>query len=323
LKPKNDYGISIALLHSACVRQDEINARLSAFLRSLPRIDGIGRETPLAAAVLIPPTGDPRITRGSVRLRNAWPRARYHPRMRSIFALRLLPALAALHFSFACAQGAGPAPGEYIGTHGSGKLNIAAPAGGGQKFTLQSYGANGHSCDLDGVIHGRQARVDTEKGMAACVIDFTAKGADLDVVSKTDDACRFFCGARAAFDGAYLQPPPGCKTVEMKKTRAAFKQAYDKKDYAQARATLAPLLGTCKTILDDFDESRIRNDLAVALYHQGDLAECRKVLEPLRELAAMNDKKIDEGYPPSDADTYKPIARAARTNLRLCQGSAK
>lgn len=243
--------------------------------------------------------------------------------MKSTSALRLLAALTALHFSFACAQGAGPAPGEYIGAHGSGNLNIAAPAGGGQKFTLQSYGANGHSCSLDGVIHGRQARVDTEKGSPACVIDFAAKGADIDVVSKTDDACRFFCGARAAFDGAYLQPPLGCKTAEMKKTRAAFKQAYDKKDYAQARATLAPLLAGCKTILDDFDESRIRNDLAVALYHQGDLAECRKVLDPLRELAAMNDKKIDEGYPPSDAETYKPIARAARTNLRLCQGSAK
>lgn len=240
-------------------------------------------------------------------------------------AFRFLPVLAALfalHASCACAQGAELSPGEYIGEGGSGNLVVSPAAGGAQKFTLQSYGANGHSCDVDGAIRGRQAKVDTEPGSKACVIDFVLKGADIDVSDK-GDACRFFCGARAAIGGIYLLPPPGCKSAEMKKTRASFKQAYDKKDYAQARNTLAPLLGTCKRILNDFDESRIRNDLAVALYHQGDMAECRKVLEPLRELAGMDAKAIDEGYPPSDADTYKPIARAARTNLKLCGGSPK
>jgi hypothetical protein len=261
---------------------------------------------------------DPRITRAAAA----------PGRRRGIIAgmrttsIRRLPALLALCCSLAAAQGAGLAPGEYIGESGSGNLMINQPAGGGQKFTLQAYGANGHSCDVDGVIRGRQAKVETEPGSKACVIDFVLKGADIDVTDKSD-ACRFFCGARAAIGGIYLLPPPGCKSAEMKKTRASFKQAYDRKDYARARSTLAPLLDTCKRVLNDFEESRIRNDLAVALYHQGDLGGCRKVLEPLRELAGMNDKAVEEGYPPSDADSYKPIARAARTNLRLCGGSAK
>lgn len=212
-------------------------------------------------------------------------------------------------------------PGEYLGEHGGGVLMVSPAAGGAQKFTLQAFGANGHSCDLDGEIRGRQARVPTEDGQPACVVDFKPKGADFDISGS--DTCRFFCGARAGIEGAYLKPAPGCRSAEIKKTRAQFKQAYDRKDYAGARTLLAPLLDNCKRTLDQFEDGNIRNDLAVTLYHLNDFAACGKVLEPLSDWAKMSDKEINEGFPPTDAASVLSVAKPARTNFRLCKVSLR
>ncbi|HEY4370997.1 MAG TPA: hypothetical protein VGN52_03585 [Burkholderiales bacterium] len=239
--------------------------------------------------------------------------------------------LRTVFFSFFAATGLCPgaaawaqnaiAPGEYLGASGGGALMVSPAAGGAQKFTLEANGANGHTCGVDGEIRGRQARVPAEEGQPACVIDFKAKGDDFDVTGS--DTCRFFCGARATIDGPYLKPAAGCRSAEIKKTRAQFKQAYDRKDYAGARTLLTPLLANCNKTMGDFEDSSIRNDLAVTLYHLNDLAACRQVLESMRELAGMDDQALADNYPPSDAETYRPLARAARTNLRLCKGSVK
>jgi len=224
----------------------------------------------------------------------------------------------------ALAQPAPLAPGEYLTEQGWGRMTIEPAAGGAQKFTIEALGANAHSCSLDGAIRGRQARLeDTGEKDRPCVVDFTPKGGGIEVMPKTEEACRAFCGMRARFDGLYLKPAPGCGGDQVQKTRAAFKRIYDKKDYAQARATLAPVLATCGKTLSFEEESWVRNDLAITYYRLGDLAECRRALDPLRELAALSAAEVRDGFPPADAELRAPIARAARANLKLCQGGAK
>jgi hypothetical protein len=48
-----------------------------------------------------------------------------------------------------------------------------------------------------------------------------------------------------------------------------------------------------------------------------------KTLAPLQEDAAMSDDEIRDNYPPSDADAWLPIVKAARFNLGLCRKKAR
>ena len=105
----------------------------------------------------------------------------------------------------------------------------------------------------------------------------------------------------------------------MRKTRAEFKRLYDKKAYPDARSTLEPVLTKCKKTLDLDSDGWIRNDVAIALHHLGDAAACRQMLEPLSKDAAKTDAAIREDMQPSDGDSAIRIARATRTNLKLCQ----
>ena len=145
--------------------------------------------------------------------------------------------------------------------------------------------------------------------------DASAKGIGV----SSNEACRTYCGMRAQFDGMYFKPAPGCSSDERSSTRDAFKASYAKKDYAAARAKLEPLLTQCAALLSWLEKPSIRNDLAVTLYHLHDRAACLSVLEPLADDASKTDDAIRENYPPTDADDYLPLVKAARTNLKLCK----
>jgi hypothetical protein len=103
-------------------------------------------------------------------------------------------------------------------------------------------------------------------------------------------------------------------------SRKTFKRQYDAKDFAAAQATLAPVLGDCSKTLDWITTGRVRNDLAITQFRLGDRAGCLKTLEPLAEDAAKTDQGVKDSYPPADAEDILPVARAARTNLKLCKG---
>ncbi len=239
------------------------------------------------------------------------------PILKYISTALLLPALAVPLLSHAQA---GPMPpGEYRTDQGWGTLEIKPAAGGKQAFTIDAIGANAHTCSLDGTIQDHHASVDTGAPGPRCEIDFHPKGGGFDIDSKTNEACRAFCGARASYDGLYLKPPAGCTTAEIKKTRADFAKLYAAKDYAGAQAALAPVIAHCASMLWTNEDGQIRNDLAVTYHHLGKSAECRKVLEPLRELAEQTDDDIKGGYPPADAENNIAIARPTRTNLKLCR----
>jgi hypothetical protein len=216
-----------------------------------------------------------------------------------------------------------PPPGEYITESGWGNLIIKNGKAGAVIFTIMSIGANAHTCDLEGEIRNGRAELEADqKNGKPCIVTFGQKGNDIGVAAATFEECRAYCGARAGFDGLYLKPAKGCDSAAIKKRRAAFKRLYDKKAYAEAKTELKPVLDGCKKTLYWIEDGRIRNDLAITEYKIGNTAACRQILKPLADDAAKTDEDLRGNYPPADAESYMPVIKATRTNLRLC-GEAK
>lgn len=220
-----------------------------------------------------------------------------------------------------CARQNGPQelkPGSYTTDQGWGSLTISRDKNGAFTFQIFAIGANAHTCDLNGTITNNKAVLEAQEKDQPCIVSFSPKGSDI-TVSDNDGTCRYYCGARAGFTGTYHLPPPACTNKAVQKTRATFKQLYDRKDYQQARLQLEPLLKNCGHLLHWTEEEWIRNDLALAQYKAGDAAACLQTLQPLAEDTAKTDAELRDSYPPSDADVKVSIIAAARTNLNLCK----
>lgn len=237
--------------------------------------------------------------------------------MRKTFISIVSSLVLCLAAAVAHAGSEGLRPGEYITENGWGILTISA-SGGLTTFSIEAVGGNGHTCSLDGEVRNLRARLETDEEGKACEVTFLPKAGSIDVSSVDSETCRFFCGMRATFEGEYLRPAPGCGTRESSATRAEFQRLYNAKSYARAAALLEPLLSRCSKALDWLETGRIRNDLAITQYHLGQLAECRKTLEPLMEEASKTKEELQEIYPPSDFESYLPIAKATMHNAKLC-----
>jgi hypothetical protein len=224
-----------------------------------------------------------------------------------------LAALAFLSAGLACAQQTTtPPPGEYIYEGGNGTLTVKS----GNRFGIETVGANGHSCTLDGTIAQGKAKL----ADSTCVVSFSTAADKIVVGTNGSEQCLDNCGARAGFKGNYFKPSPACTTKAVAASRKTFKRQYDAKDYAAAQSTLAPVLAECDATLYWIDKDWMRNDLALAQFKLGDRAACLKTLQPLREDAAKTDSDLKDEYPPVEAEIYGPVVRAARTNLKLCRG---
>ncbi|MES2937635.1 MAG: hypothetical protein V4864_08125 [Pseudomonadota bacterium] len=212
---------------------------------------------------------------------------------------------------------AGLPAGTYVTEGGWGTMILQPEAGDRQPFAIESVGANAHVCSVQGAVRNGLATVPTTSGDPACKVRFQPKGGGIEV-SITDaqrTACQHFCGARAAFDGTYLALPAACERAAMDKR---FKAAYRARQYAQAQAAIEPFVRDCARFTDWAALASLRNDLAITRFHLGDLAGCRKALEPLREYADASDDALKQKYPPTDADTAIDIAQATRFNWRKC-----
>lgn len=225
---------------------------------------------------------------------------------------RLLPVLVLAAAGLARAEFASPPPGEYIYQGGNGALRIK-PNG---HFDITTIGANAHTCALDGTLARGTAKLDD----SSCVVNFSVDGGTVKVGTNGADQCRDNCGARATFEGTYTRPAPACTDRAVAASRQGFKRRYDARDYAAALTTLAPVLSECDKTLDWISKGWMRNDLALTQYKLGDRAACLQTLAPLAESAGKSDEKIQEEYPPADAEIYLPVVRATRTNLKLCRG---
>ena len=210
------------------------------------------------------------------------------------------------------------AEGEYVTDGGWGRLVVKRHSLGYMTFMIDTTGANGHMCSLQGEVTGSKATL-TIEDEGSCVVTFTTTTDGIDV-NREGESCAGYCGARASFDALYLKPAPGCAPRAVALTRAKFLRLYDKRNWTAATKLLEPVLTTCARTLDPLLEGWIRNDIAIALHKLKDFDACRAVLEPLAEDAASSEKQLREHYPPSDADARMPLLRATRTNLALCSG---
>ena len=228
----------------------------------------------------------------------------------------------ALLVSFSCAaQKPAPSlgPGDYVTEGGWGNLNLKTGSNGALLFSIDSVGGNAHSCSLQGELRRGKARLPGMDDNEPCEVTMLPTAGGIEVRSATSGSCRYYCGMRAEFDGVYLQPAPACAAKAVAAARSSFQQLYNAKQFARARARLEPLLTDCIRTLNWLELGRIRNDLAVTLHKLGELAGCRAVLQPLAGDAAASDAQLRETYPPTDADNYLPIVRAARTNTKRCR----
>ena len=229
----------------------------------------------------------------------------------------------------AFAAGAVPAaepavqPGNYVTERGWGNLKIESDKSGALKFSIEAMGGNAHSCSLVGEIRDGRATLEAMDPGKPCVVTFKRAADGVAVDSVDPQLCRYYCGMRATFEGIYLKPAPGCAPAALKRARDDFKRLYDRKDYAAARAKLEPALNNCVKTLDWLETGWMRNDLALTQFRLGDAAGCLRTLEPLAADAAKSEAQIRDDLPPSDADNWLPIAKAARTNLRLCAAAGK
>lgn len=208
--------------------------------------------------------------------------------------------------------------GEYIADGGWGALSISQAGANEFTFELNTMGANAHMCQLDGKIRNRKAVLDTDNPKQPCVVEFKPMSGGIKVQSDAVQACRYFCGERAFFDGEYLVPPEGCMPKERHSTEAKFTRLYKAKKYSKASDMLSTMLHNCKKTIDWLEAGSIRNDLAITLYHLRRYSECSQVLNPILEIASGNEEDLRKSLPPTDFENYLPIAKAAWHNAKLC-----
>jgi hypothetical protein len=234
--------------------------------------------------------------------------------MRTLLRNALLAGLALSHGALA----APTPPGSYVYEHGSGTLEIKAGAAGLQHFTIETVGGNGHSCAVEGDLRDGHATIESSLDDKACELTFAVKGRTIDLTTNGADSCREWCGMRAAFDGQYQLPTPACVDATRQASRKRFKKLFDAKDYAAAEQVLPPILAECEAVVGEIERRWILNDLALTQWKLGRPRDCLATLKPLSEEAARTDDELQEDYPPADYDSFLPVIKATRANLRLC-----
>lgn len=230
----------------------------------------------------------------------------------------ILAGAAALAAALPVSAGLDLPAGQFATEGGWGRLTLHEGLEGRMRFDLVAIGGNAHSCALDGDIDGNTARLEPGEG-ESCEVAFDAIDGGVRVaVREGAEACRWYCGMRADFVGDYFLLPDACIGNAVDDARTRFKASYDRREYAVAVADLDAVAAQCGRFLGELTRGWIASDIAIALKHQGDLAGCRARLAPYAELAALSADDIEAGYPPAEAPEYARLARAVRTNLRLC-----
>jgi len=214
----------------------------------------------------------------------------------------------------ACAAAAAqttPRAGKYESRNGDLSVTVE---GNKTLFEIDSIGSNGHTCGLQGEINAGAAQLEGSDG--PCIVTFRAADHGIDVSANA--ACRYWCGARAMFEGNFLEPDAPCANKARSKVRKAFQAAYDRKDFSAARAALDPLVTNCAGEMPWMENLSLRNDLAVSLFHLRERRACLTALEPLAEDAGGSDEDL-QSRGEVEAQIMLPVVRAARTNLKLCK----
>src|SRR5688500_871078 len=107
--------------------------------------------------------------------------------------------------------------GVYVGESDAGTLNVE-PSG---RFTLETKGANGHSCDVEATLAAMTAQ--TSEG---CRITFfqSLDRVTVSADSDTAKACRSHCGTRASIEGDFYLQVPECRDNPVQAERQRFSE---------------------------------------------------------------------------------------------------
>ncbi|MDR6675421.1 hypothetical protein [Xanthomonas sp. 1678] len=224
------------------------------------------------------------------------------------------------------AAAATPAPVEYGTKNGWGSLQISGQ-GGVRQFEIEAVGANGHTCALSGTLRGEIAEA-TDGSDTPCRVSFKRTPGGFEVTPLTEDSCRDYCGARAGFDGEYLALPPGCTAAASGKRRAAYLADYRGKRYAAALAGMDAFGKECGTFFNWLERDRFANDRAIALLRLGRPKDCLAALDSTIAGASRDEDSLQQELdkngsmlPPSDWDSYLPIAKSTWFNRKLCEAA--
>lgn len=245
-----------------------------------------------------------------------------------IVRLGVRPARHILHIAFALAVGGvsaapqTPQPGMYVRENASGTLTIRWTEQNALTFEISSIGGNCHSCEVSGVIRGGVGST-ADAGEEKCEISFLAKGSAVAVNPITQEACREYCGARAGFDGTYTIPPASCTDTGMQARRDQFMRLYRAHKYPDAIRTLQSLVSECEKFMDWIELDKVRNDLAISQYHNGESAQCLQTLNATLAGGVKDEEELKSGakgiyLPPCDFDNYIDVAKSTWYNKSLC-----
>lgn len=254
-------------------------------------------------------------------------RAQHGNQPRSL-VLRYLPHFAFMIAVTASAMAAPPKiqPGQYVRERGSGMLTIRSDAQKRLTFEIESIGGNCHTCNVSGVISGATGYPDgwaAESDDSKCDISFSAGRSAVIVSPINVEECRAYCGMRAGFDGMYHVPPAACTNAGRQALRDRFLSLYRSRRFAQAADILQSLMAQCEKFMDWIEMDQVRNDLALAQYHNGEFQQCLATLDATLAARARNEEELKGGengiyLPPCDFDNYIGVAKSTWFNKALC-----
>jgi len=233
--------------------------------------------------------------------------------------LRYLLLLASVLFAAAAsAAQPDPPPGNYVIEGDRGTLEIRKDAQHNLIFAIQTIGSNCHTCDLSGIIRkGVGSTLDDEPAFR-CEVSFVKEGDGISVIPIAEEGCRSHCGARASFDGDYHRPPPSCTDAGRQKQHEKFLGLYRARRYAEAAGVLDTLAAQCTNFMNDNEMDRLRNDLALSRYHNGEFAQCVKILDLTIAGDIKNEQELKDTLPPCEFLNYLEIAKATWFNKNMC-----
>jgi hypothetical protein len=236
---------------------------------------------------------------------------------RYFFLLALL-----LGVGTALAAPADPVPGTYIFNRGMGSLAVRKDGQNRLSFEIETIGGNCHTCEVKGVIRNAIGHAESEDPALRCDIAFASGRSSVVVTPITTDACQSYCGARGSFDGTYRIPPAMCTASSRDAQRKKFLQLYRGRQYAAAANLLTSLSAQCADFMNWIEMDEVRNDLALAQYHQGKFAQCLQTLDKTVAAKVKDEAELKSGdtvhLPPCDFDNYIEVAKATWFNKSMC-----
>ena len=212
--------------------------------------------------------------------------------------------------------------GQYVRDGGSGSLTVRKGKQNRLVFEIFSIGSNCHSCEVSGVISGNVGHADNGPD-SKCQISFSASHPVLSIKPTTEEECRNFCGARAGFDGTYRMPPSACTFGGRKAQKDQFIHLYRARRFDQASDALQNLIAKCRSFMSWIEIDQIRNDLALAQYHNREPQQCLATLNDTLAAKVKDEEELMYGngdvfLPPCDFDNYIEVAKSTWFNKALC-----